>query len=76
LVMIPEKVQNAWNTIRSKVEKAVNHIAGGALIMVFKNLCIHRVRHWTWKSEFLIKKLNLIGRDRKSSGTVFFEPSW
>jgi hypothetical protein len=54
------------------VEEAVNHIAGRALIVVFKNLCIHRVRDWTWKSEFLIKKLNLIGRDRKSSGTGFW----
>jgi hypothetical protein len=71
--MIPEKVQDACNTTRSNVEEAANHIAGGVLIVVFKNLCIHRVRHWTWKSEFLIKKLNLTRRDRKNSGTVFLD---
>jgi hypothetical protein len=71
--MIPEKVQDAWNTIRLNAEEAANHITGGALIMGFKNLGIHRVRHCTWKSEFFIKKLNLTGRDRKNSGIGFLD---
>jgi hypothetical protein len=70
-MVIPEKVQDAGNRIGSNVEEGANHILGGTLIVVSKSLCIHRIRHWTWESEFLIKKLNLTGRDGKNSGTGF-----